>query len=153
MGPCQTATNETWILNIATNTMKPGPSLKNERFLHGCARIKDDSIIVVGGYDTSINNHGGYVKSTEILRIGDQEWTKGPDLKEGVTSNEVVKSNGEDYIAYSVAGKDEDSNISGKIYGLRSDLTEWELIDFLKDRRCCGSALNVPLRLIPWCDI
>ena len=64
--------------------MKPGPSMKSARYRHGCARLRDGSIIIAGG------NHGS--KSTEILKIGDHEWKNGPDLKEGVKSNEVVKS-------------------------------------------------------------
>ena len=99
------AINETWLLNIATNTMTQGPSLNTARYFHGCVRVKDDSIIVVGGY----TGYTGYdytdiLKSTEILKIGDLEWTNGPDLEVGVRNNEVVSSYGEDYIAYNMGG-------------------------------------------------
>ena len=76
--------------------MKRGPSLNKARYWHGCARVNDNSTVVVGGY----NSVDGYLKSTEILRIGDLEWTNGPDLKEEVRYNKVVLSNRNDYIAY-----------------------------------------------------
>ena len=132
--------------------MKRGPRLNKARYWHGCARIKDNSIIVVGGRNDIVGNNN-YLKSTEILRIGELEWTNGPDLKEGVRLNEVVKSNGEDYIAYSIAGNTEYLDHSDKIHGLRSDRTEWELIDVWNGLHRFGSVLNVPLKSIPWCEI
>merc|ERR1712136_215933 len=84
-----TVTDETWILNIANNKIKPGPSLNNARRGHGCTRIGNKSIIVAGGW----RDYAGALKSTEMLEIGDLEWTNGPDLKEAVDRNEVVKSN------------------------------------------------------------
>ena len=129
--------------------MKRGPSLNKARYWHGCARVNDNLIIVLGG----CNSVDGDLKSTEILKIEDLEWTNGPDLKEGVISNGVVKSNGKDFIAYSIAGIIGEQTCSYDTYGLRSDRNEWELIDFMNEPRCLGSALNVPLNLIPWGEI
>ena len=132
--------------------MKRGPPLNKARYWHGCARIKDDSIIVVGGRNDIVGNND-YLKSTEILRIGDLKWTNGPDLKEGVRLNKVIESNGEDYIAYSMAGNTAYIDHSDKMYGLRSDRTEWELIDLMNAYHRFGSVVNVPLKSIPWCEI
>ena len=135
--------NETWILNIATNTMKQGPSLNIARVHHGCANIRNDSIIVAGGFPL--------YESTEILKIGDLEWKRGPDLKEGVTANKVVKSNLEDYVAYSIGGNNWYGTSLSEIYGLQRDMNEWQLIDNMNEPRMWGTALNIPSSLIPWC--
>ena len=135
--------------------MKQGPSLNKARLFNGCARLRDGSIIVVGGSEN--------LKSTEILEDGDQEWKNGPDLKEEIDSHKVVKSNRKDYIAYSIAGKTydfessstiygfTDYKASSKIYGLNVDRNEWELVGNLDEPRYWGSAVNVPSKLIPWC--
>ena len=146
--------------------MKQGPSLNKARHFYGCARLRDGSIIVVGG------SRNGYLKSTEILEVGDHEWKNGPDLKEEIISNKVVKSNRKDYIAYSIAGKTNDVDTSSiiyefkdfkgsskiyehkgssKIYGLNVVRNEWELVDNLNEPRYDGLAVNVPSNLIPWC--
>ena len=122
--------------------MKQGPSLNTAREDHGCARLRDGSIIVVGG------SRNGYLKSTEILEVGDHEWKNGPDLKEEIISNKVVKSNRKDYIAYSIGGY---HPASSKIYGLNVDRNEWQLVDNLNEPRYHGSAVNVPSNLIPLC--
>ena len=132
--------------------MKPGPSLNTARIRHGCTRTRDDSIIVAGGS----KNSG--LKSTEILKIGQLEWTKGPDLKEEVQKNELVHSNGGEYIAYSVGGHTGGyydhawhEGVSDKIYGLQRDRNEWQLVDRMNTPRQWGSALNIPSSLVPWC--
>ena len=129
--------------------MKRGPILNKARLWHDCTRLNDNSIIVVGGF----NSDNGYLKSTEVLKIGDLEWTNGPDLKTELVLTKIVKSNGRDFIAYSIAGLIVGQNCSDDIYGLRSDRNEWELIDIMNTPHCLGSALNVPLDLIPWCEI
>ena len=133
--------------------MKPGPSLNKARRGHGCTRIRNDSIIVAGGWHTGQNKIRRRSKTTEILKIGDLAWTNGPDLKEGVYLNEVVKSNGDYYIAYSLGGYPGWDDVSDKIYGLRRDRNEWQLVDRLNEPRYQGSALNIPLSLIPWCEL
>ena len=133
--------------------MKQGPSLNTAREDHGCARLRDGSILVAGGWGVQIvggANKLGNFKSTEILEVGDHEWKNGPDLKEGVKLNKVVKSNGKDYIAYSIGGW-EYGRASSKIYGLNVDKNEWQLVDNLNEPRYKGSAVNVPSNLIPWC--
>ena len=135
--------------------MKPGPSLNTARVRHGCTRTRDNSIIVAGGWNGRQSKSG--LKSTEILKIGHLEWTKGPDLKEEVQMNEVVHSKRGEYIAYSVGG-DTGLNdfgrhdvVSDKIYGLQRDRNEWQLVDSMNTPRKWGSALNIPSSLIPWC--
>ena len=135
--------------------MKPGPSLNKARRGHGCTRIGNDSIIVAGGWHTRQNGIRRRSKSTEILKIGDLAWTNGPDLKEGIYLNEIVKSNGADYIAYSLGGYTGWGwdHVSDKIYGLRRDRNEWQLVDSMSEHRYRGSALNIPSSLIPWCEL
>ena len=128
--------NETWILNIATNTMKQGPSLNIARVHHGCANIRNDSIIVAGGFGGFGFGGASYHKSTEILKIGEFEWKRGPDLKEGVTANKVVKSNLEDYVAYSIGGVNWYGTSLTEIYGLQRDMNEWQLIDNMTNHVC-----------------
>ena len=146
--------NATWILNITANTMKKGPSLNKARSNHGCARISNDLIMVAGGFD--LNDHSiqtDILKSTEILKVGELEWKYGPDLKEAVANNKVVKGNGEDYGAYSIGGQNEHWTLLSEIYGLHHDSNEWQLIDNMNEPRFWGSALNIPSCLIPWCEI
>ena len=133
--------------------MKLGPSLNKVRQSHGCSRIRNDSIIVAGGWSTRQSRSRRRSKSTEILKIGDLSWSNGPDLKEGVYFNEVVNSNGDDYIAYSLGGFTEWDAVSNKIYGLRRDSNEWQLVDSMNEPRYRGSALNIPSSLIPWCEL
>jgi len=126
--------------------MKEGPSLNTARVDHGCARLRDGSIIVVGGWKND------FLKSTEILEVGDHEWKNSPDLKEAVYYNEVVKSNKKHYIAYSIGGRTKGGKLSSTIYGLNVDRNEWQLLGNLNQPRHSGSAVNVPSNLIPWCD-
>ena len=137
----------TWILNIGTNTIHPGPALNQARYRHGCARTSNGSIIVAGGKYNSKS-----LKSTEILKMGDLEWTNGPDLKEKVQLNEVVMSRTKDYIAYSIGGWNYDGE-SSEIYGLTSDMNEWKFLDNMNEPRYWGSAVNIPFNMIPWCEI
>ena len=124
--------------------MKPGPSLYKERSDHGCTRIGNDSIIVAGGWTQEQSKKR--LKSTEILKIGNLAWTNGPDLKEGVHLNEVVKSNGDEYIAYSLGGSIGWGVISDKIYGLRRDRNEWQLIDCMNEPRYGCRVSQAPRR-------
>ena len=134
-------------MNIETNTLKQGPSLKTARRSHGCVKLRDESIIVAGGY-----KYPRYLKSTEILKIGEHEWKPGPDLKEEISDNKLVKSNRKDYTAYSIGGKTKDHKTSSKIYGLNVERNEWQLLDKMNVPRNLGSAVNVPSKQIPWCD-
>ena len=137
-------------MNIVTNTVKPGPSLKTARYKHGCARIRNDSIIVAGG----LNERN--VKSTEILKIGDLTWTNGPDLpdiKESALENRIVMSNRKDYIALSSGGIGENDGPANPpaIYGFHQDRNEWQFLGNVNEYRYWGSIVNVPSNLIPWC--
>ena len=99
--------------------MKKGPSLNEARHGHGCALTKDDSIIVTGG------KFKDRLTSTEILMIKGPKWTNGPHLKEKIRSNEIVESNGKDYIAYSIGGETVPYfRPTSKIYGLSRNTTE-----------------------------
>ena len=134
-------------MNIATNTVKPGPSMKTARYKHGCARIRNDSIIVAGGLDRR------YVTSTEILKIGDLTWTDGPDIKESAFENRVVMSNRKDYIALSLGGIGENDGpeYPPAIYGFHQNRNEWQFLSNVNECRYWGSVVNVPSNLIPWC--
>ena len=123
--------------------------MNKERHWHGCSRIKNESILVAGN---NIKPDNGRLLSTELLKIGDLKWTIGPDLKEDVYLNEVVRSSAKDYIAYSIGGRT-DHRITSKIYGLNGKKNEWQLLDNLNEPRWHGSAVNVPSNLIPWCKI
>ena len=126
--------------------MKQGPSFNQARHSHGCARIWNDSIIVAGGWNR------GPLKSTEILKIGGLKWTFGPDLKEGVHQNHVLKSNRNEYITYSVGGRF-DPIPTPKIYGLNEEKNEWQHLGNMNEPRVYESTLNVPSNMIPWCDV
>ena len=97
--------------------MKPGPSLNTARRMHGCASLSNGSIIVVGGQS---NDHR-FLISTEILKVGDLEWSKGPDLKEAVYCHEF-----ESYDLFEVT-----ENISLQDYS-HSDIVLKEYIDVIK---------------------
>lgn len=140
------AKKETWILNVKTNTTTQGPSLNTTRCLHGCAKLNDGSIIVAGGYDSL-----KFLASTEMLKNGEQEWTNGPNFKQKVGRNKLVKSERTKYAVYSLGGVTGNSKYSSKVYGLHSEKNEWQLISDLNVPRVYGSALNVPLHIIPWC--
>ena len=139
-------------MNIVTNTVKPGPSLKTPRYKHGCARIRNDSIIVAGGL-CEICDIPGFVTSTEILKIGDLTWTNGPDIKESAFENRIVMSNRKDYIALSLGGIGENDGPANHpaIYGFHQDRNEWQFLGNVNEYRYWGSIVNVPSNLIPWC--
>ena len=143
------AKQDTWILNVLTNAITQGPSLNIGRHSHGCERLNDESILVAGGYDF------GVLASTEILKVGEHEWINGPNLKEGVWANELVKSNSKEYVAYNLGGNLNDIlyHPSPKIYGLNRDMNEWQLIEMMNEPHFTlyGSALNVPINKIAWC--
>ena len=126
--------------------MKRGPSLNKARHSHGCSRIREHSIIVAGGAKN------GPLISTEILRIEDLKWTIGTDLEEGVYLNKVIKSNVNDYIAYSIGGRTK-HRVSSNIYGLNGNKNQWQLLGNMNEPRWHGSAVNAPSTLIPWCKI
>ena len=134
-------------MNIGSNTVKPGPSLKTARYKHGCARIRNDSIIVAGGLG------GWIVTSTEILKIGDLTWTNGPDIKESAFENRIVMSNRKDYIAISLGGIGENDGpeYPPAIYGFHQNRNEWQFLSNVNECRYWGSVVNVPSNLIPWC--
>ena len=132
---------------MATSKITQGPSMNTGRFDHGCARLNDEFIIVAGQSVMTTDN-----LFTEVLKIGELEWTYGPNLTEAIGYNELVKSNRKEYIAYNLGGSTVDFEPSSKIYGLNSDTNEWELIGNMNEPRSHGSALNVPSHLIPWCD-
>ena len=134
-------------MNIVTNTVKPGPSMKTARYKHGCARIRNDSIIVAGGLDRY------YVTSTEILKIGDLTWTNGPDIKESAFENRIAMSYRKDYIALSLGGIGENDGPANQpaIYGFHQHRNEWQFLGIVNEYRYWGSVVNVPSNLIPWC--
>ena len=138
-------TNKTWIMNIATMTVKPGPSLKTARMDHGCARIRNDSIIVAGGF----NDY--FATSSEILKIGDLKWTSGPDTKESAFENRIVMSNRKDYVALSLGGTGFNDGPTSNIYELNQERNEWQVLDNVNGHRYWGSVVNVPSNMIPWC--
>ena len=125
--------------------MKSGPSLNTPRSSHGCERVDDRLIIVAGGRDNDL------LVSTEVLEIGDRKWIKGPNLKERVNGNRLVFSNRKDYMVYSIGGNTGHWKYLSKIYGFKRDINEWQLIDNMNEPRAYGSALNVPLNMLPWC--
>ena len=135
-------------MNIATNTMKKGPSLNEARHRHGCTLTRDDSIIVTGG------KYKARMTSTEVLMIKGRKWTNGLHLKERIRSNRIVESKGKDYIAYSIGGETVPYfRPTSKIYGLSRNTTEGRLVANLNKPRWLGSAVNVPPNMIPWCFV
>ena len=148
--------NETWILNVKTNTMTQGPSLNTGRYYHGCARLNDGSIIVAGGLS---KNQWHIIDSTEILKIGEHEWKPGPHLPERVSRYKLVKSQRKDYVAYGLGGETKiflgqryRYTSSSKIYGLHRGTNEWQLIGNMEKPRDTGSAVNMPSNMIQWCE-
>jgi len=142
------AKKETWILNVKTKTTTQGPRLNTSRSFHGCEKLNDGSIIVVGGY---ANLNLPPLASTEMLKNEEQEWKNSPNVKQKVGSNKLVKGEGNKYVVYSLGGKTGSSKFSSKVYGLYSEKNEWKLSSNLNVPRAFGSALNVPLDIIPWC--
>ena len=138
-------------MNIVTNTVKPGPSLKAARYKHGCARIRNDSIIVAGGLCDTCDDI--FVTSTEILKIGDLTWANGPDTQQSAFENRVVMSNRKDYIALSLGGIGENDGpeYPPAIYGFHQNRNEWQFLSNVNECRYWGSVVNVPSNLIPWC--
>ena len=71
---------ETYFVNVETNQLTNGPSLKTARSSHGCGELEVDGksyVIVSGGY----NNDGG-LRSTEILDKDKvvQGWQNGKNI-------------------------------------------------------------------------
>ena len=133
-------------MNIATMTVKPGPSLNTARYNHGCARIRDDSIIVAGGLGKMI-----WANPSEILIIGDLKWNNGPDTEESAFENRIVMSNRKDYVALSLGGTGLSDGPTSKIYGLTQNWNEWQFLGNVSGHRYWGSVVNVPSNMIPWC--
>ena len=73
---------ETYFIDVETNQLTNGPSLKTARYGHGCGELEVDgkSYIIISGGSGS---NGDYVRSTEMLdkdNVG-QGWQKGKTLK------------------------------------------------------------------------
>ena len=69
---------KTWIVNPTNGfQIKEGPSLKKERFCHGCAKmtVNGRTILVVAG---GLSGYGGHLDSVEILDPSENnDWTPG----------------------------------------------------------------------------
>ena len=133
-------------MNVASMTVIPGPSLKTARYNHGCAWIRNNSIIVAGGF-----GYANLATSSEILKIGDRQWTNGPDIEESAFENRVVMSNRKDYVALSLGGTGLNDGPTSRIYGLNRHSNEWQVLGNVNGHRYSGSVVNVPSNMIPWC--
>ena len=70
-------TNKTWIVDPTNGfQIKDGPSLRNRRYAHGCAKMIKNGrtiLVVAGGF-----RNGGRLDSVEILDpLGNNVWTPG----------------------------------------------------------------------------
>merc|ERR1711974_94061 len=73
---------------------QPGPQLNEGRHSHSVGICVDatsqfEYIIVTGGWTAE----SSYVKSTEILYPGSQQWIKGPDMQIGLVGHSMVSWN------------------------------------------------------------
>jgi len=100
--------DETYFINVKTNQLTNGPSLKTARSSHACGELQINGkayIIVTGGF----NNNRDYLISTEVLdknNVG-QGWQKGDDFDLPVDKREFQMVSSPDKKAlYAIGGWD-----------------------------------------------
>ena len=126
--------------------------MKKARRLHGCFSVKQNGnvskVYVFGGYP-------GPMKSTEVLNVNDLTWSDGPDLPIGMYANAGVESNDNQYLGFSVGGKNSNSQewYTNQIYGLQKlgQNKKWVEFKSMNEARSFASVVNVPSSLLTFC--
>ncbi len=82
--------SESWTFNLRSMEWTPGPSLQIGRRSHACGVIKDSTIpdrkMAVAAAGFNIYEYGMPITSVELLVIGDNIWTAGPEAPIYVTA-------------------------------------------------------------------
>jgi N-acetylneuraminic acid mutarotase len=91
----QAALNNTYILNLESQSWVSGPTLKNKRMSHSCSKFRKNktnpssfSVIVVGGEGTYDSN---FLSSVEIFDYEANLWRDGPDLPITITRAAMIE--------------------------------------------------------------
>ncbi len=76
---------DTHYYSIADNVWTPGPPVKVGRFTHACGLLQDKvdpgvQYVVMAGGRKDWGGRNGHLTSTEVLKVGTNEWIQGPDL-------------------------------------------------------------------------
>ena len=66
---------------LASGAWAPGPDLRTPRVKHGVAALPGDRVLVVGGSSTT--DGSDLLPTTEVVNLGTERVTQGPDLSEG----------------------------------------------------------------------
>merc|ERR1712062_395711 len=74
----------TWLVDLTTTKVTPGPTMKTKRYGHGCSIFHEGTKsfgIVSGG-----SGFGKYLDSTEMIDLDQEspEWTEGPKLPQAL---------------------------------------------------------------------
>ena len=129
------------------DTWNEAPPLLDGRNYHTSCAIKSQngnikSIIAIGG-DTTEEM---FSKSTEIYKIRENKWIRGPDLPIGVRSAACVAVPPKiniNYCCLVIGGYSPEEMFSSNIYALDNNLTAWFLIGRLKTGRRNHIALSL----------
>ena len=110
------------------------------RHCHSSCALKSidgtiNNIVVVGGYtESSIIS-----SSTELFRIKENRWTRGPNLPIQVNFTSCIAlPNHTSYSCLLIGGwskEEKEYNISDSIYALDKELKSWALVGHLKEAR------------------
>ena len=111
--------------------------LLSQRLYHSsCAIYADDGslhcVIIIGGRTPEENF---YSKSTEILNIKDNKWTKGPTLPCDVRNAACVSLPPIAKFACVIVGGKTFLKSSANVYGLNKTLSEWTALGKIRKER------------------
>jgi len=126
------------------------PSLKTQRFGHGCGSYTAGGkkvIIVVGGEeDNAYRSKKPFLISTEKLTIGDNAWSDATPLSRGLTDLASVSFGNNVYI---IGGEDDKRDERAEIY--KFDGETWQEVGQMKNKRSDHSATVISTTLDKLC--
>ena len=140
--------------------------MKHARYFHSCTEIEDENgkvtkILVVGGVKgPKVVVYGKimigkpdmkYADSSEIYDVEKKVWQMGPKLNQPIFKSTLVTSPASKiYSAYLIGGHNGKEGIS-RIYGIKKDLSKWNLIGYMGQARYSHFALNIIPNSIKGC--
>ena len=123
--------------------------MKKLRHGPGCFSVKQNgnvsNVYVFGG-------DPGPMRSTEVLNVNELTWSDGPDLPIGMYGNAGVESDNNQYLGFSVGGRNNDG-YKNTIYGLQKSggTQKWVAFKSMNEARYFASVVNVPSSLLTFC--
>ena len=113
--------------------------MNQKRRGHECVKISEDEILVIGGTDGY-----GYFNSTEVYDKMYDNWSTGPTMPKPIEWGQFIKASPESqFLGYYLGGFGY-GGWSSDIYGLSKDLSNFQLIGNLKEKRSNHVAFRLP---------